>query len=238
MPAIEAIGNDPQELRRSLRELVAASMLPAVWREYDAHQIAQSVTEVLIRMLGLEFALMSVRWRQRRAGMRGARQRPQRSRSHGGGSRRLGPVAGPVSSERCGHTRQSHGARRRPGGVRAGCCRRPRADRGRIRRARFPERDPAAAARGDRESGGDRDPPLAGGARAAAPERDPGGAGRDRDQGTHQGRGGVPPGAEDGGGRPAHRWDRPRLQQSAGGRARQPEAAAQAPAGRRPGRCA
>jgi signal transduction histidine kinase/CheY-like chemotaxis protein len=63
VPAIEAIGNDPQELRRSLRELVAASMLPAVWREYDAHQIAQSVTEVLIRMLGLEFALMLVRWR-------------------------------------------------------------------------------------------------------------------------------------------------------------------------------
>jgi signal transduction histidine kinase/CheY-like chemotaxis protein len=38
-------------------------MLPAVWREYDAHQIALSVTEVLIRMLGLEFALMLVRWR-------------------------------------------------------------------------------------------------------------------------------------------------------------------------------
>ena len=64
MPAVEAIGDDPQELRRSLRELVAVSMLPAVWREYDAHQIAQSVTEVLIRMLGLEFALMLVRWRR------------------------------------------------------------------------------------------------------------------------------------------------------------------------------
>ena len=64
MPAIEAIGDDPQELRRSLRELVAASMLPAVLREYDADQIAQSVTEVLIRMLGLEFALMLVRGRQ------------------------------------------------------------------------------------------------------------------------------------------------------------------------------
>ena len=38
MPAVEAIGDDPQELRRSLRELVAVSMLPAVWREYDAHQ--------------------------------------------------------------------------------------------------------------------------------------------------------------------------------------------------------
>jgi hypothetical protein len=64
VPAIEAIGNDPQELRRSLRELVAASMLPAVWREYDAHQIAESVAEVLIRMLGLEFAFVSVRWRR------------------------------------------------------------------------------------------------------------------------------------------------------------------------------
>ena len=61
MPAVDAIGEDPQELRRSLRDLVAASMLPAIWRDYDAHQIAESVTEVLIRMLGLEFAYMSVR---------------------------------------------------------------------------------------------------------------------------------------------------------------------------------
>jgi signal transduction histidine kinase/ActR/RegA family two-component response regulator len=64
VPAVEAIGDDPQELRRSLRELVAVSMLPAVWREYDTHQIAQSVTEVLIRMLGLELALMLIRWRR------------------------------------------------------------------------------------------------------------------------------------------------------------------------------
>ena len=42
MPAVEAIGDDPQELRRSLRELVAVSMLPAVWRDYDAQQIAES----------------------------------------------------------------------------------------------------------------------------------------------------------------------------------------------------
>ena len=62
MPAVEAIGEDPQELRRSLRDLVAVSMLPAIWRNYDAREIAESVTEVLIRMLGLEFACMSVRW--------------------------------------------------------------------------------------------------------------------------------------------------------------------------------
>ena len=61
VPAVDAIGEDPQELRRGLRDLVAASMLPAIWRDYDAHQIAESVTEVLIRTLGLEFAYTSVR---------------------------------------------------------------------------------------------------------------------------------------------------------------------------------
>jgi signal transduction histidine kinase/CheY-like chemotaxis protein len=62
VPAIEAIGDDPQELRRNLRDLVAVSILPAVWRNYSAQQIAESLTEVLVRMLGLEFAYMSVRW--------------------------------------------------------------------------------------------------------------------------------------------------------------------------------
>ena len=62
MPAVEAIGDDPQELRRSLRDLVAVSVLPAVWRDYKPKQIAESLTEVLVRMLGLEFAYMSVRW--------------------------------------------------------------------------------------------------------------------------------------------------------------------------------
>jgi signal transduction histidine kinase/CheY-like chemotaxis protein len=62
VPAVEAIGESRQDLRRSVRDLVAASMLPAIWRDYDARQIAESVTEVLIRMLGLEFACMSGRW--------------------------------------------------------------------------------------------------------------------------------------------------------------------------------
>jgi signal transduction histidine kinase len=62
VPAVEAIGEDPQELRRSLRDLVAASMLPAIWTAYDPDQVAQSVTEVLVRMIGLEFAYMSLRW--------------------------------------------------------------------------------------------------------------------------------------------------------------------------------
>ncbi|MGH6943997.1 MAG: histidine kinase dimerization/phospho-acceptor domain-containing protein, partial [Geminicoccaceae bacterium] len=63
MPAVQDIGEDPQELRRSLRDLLALSMLPAIWIRYDAHQIAESLTEVLVRMIGLEFAYMASGWR-------------------------------------------------------------------------------------------------------------------------------------------------------------------------------
>jgi signal transduction histidine kinase len=67
MPAIEAIGDKPEELRRSLRDLVALSMLPATWYKHDARQIAESLTEVLVRMLGLDFAFVALRWRDRPA---------------------------------------------------------------------------------------------------------------------------------------------------------------------------
>jgi signal transduction histidine kinase len=62
MPAIEAVGNEPAELRRTLRDLVALSMLPATWGRHDARQIALSVTEVLVRMIGLKFAYVALRW--------------------------------------------------------------------------------------------------------------------------------------------------------------------------------
>ena len=62
MPAVHAIAEDPQELRRSLRDLVAVSMLPATWINHNAVQIAESVTEVMVRMLGLEFAYVSLQW--------------------------------------------------------------------------------------------------------------------------------------------------------------------------------
>jgi signal transduction histidine kinase len=75
VPAIDLIAQDPAELRRSLRDLVAATMLPAVWMNYDARQIAESVTEVLVRMLGLEFAFMSLRWEQGQPQIEVARSR-------------------------------------------------------------------------------------------------------------------------------------------------------------------
>ncbi|HSA80855.1 MAG TPA: ATP-binding protein, partial [Geminicoccaceae bacterium] len=62
MPAVQAIAEDPQELRRSLRDLVAVSMLPATWVHHDAEEIAHSVAEVLIRMLDLEFASVALQW--------------------------------------------------------------------------------------------------------------------------------------------------------------------------------
>ena len=67
MPAIEAIGDQPEDLRRTLRDLVALSMLPATWGKQDARQIAESVAEVLVRMLGLEFAYVALRWQDRPA---------------------------------------------------------------------------------------------------------------------------------------------------------------------------
>ena len=42
-------------------------MLPATWGKQDARQIALSVTEVLVRMLGLEFAFVALRWEDRPA---------------------------------------------------------------------------------------------------------------------------------------------------------------------------
>jgi signal transduction histidine kinase len=62
MPAIEAIGDDPATLRQTLRDLVALAMLPAIWLKQDAGQIADGVAEVLVRMLGLEFAHVALRW--------------------------------------------------------------------------------------------------------------------------------------------------------------------------------
>jgi PAS domain S-box-containing protein len=53
MPWVEQLA-DPQELRRCIRDLVALSTLPAIWKNYDPHQIADSVTAALVSMLGAD----------------------------------------------------------------------------------------------------------------------------------------------------------------------------------------
>jgi PAS domain S-box-containing protein len=54
MPWVEAL-DDPQELRRCIRDLVALSALPAVWKNHDPQQIADSVAQALLSMLNAEF---------------------------------------------------------------------------------------------------------------------------------------------------------------------------------------
>jgi signal transduction histidine kinase/ActR/RegA family two-component response regulator len=81
LPTVQAIAEDPQELHRSLRDLVAVSMLPAIWMKYDAGQIGESVTEVLVRMLDLEFAHLALRWHHHQPGIDMARTRRRLARA-------------------------------------------------------------------------------------------------------------------------------------------------------------
>ena len=54
MPWVEAL-SDPRELRRCIRDLVALSTLPAIWKNYDPQQIADSVAAALVSMLNADF---------------------------------------------------------------------------------------------------------------------------------------------------------------------------------------
>src|ERR1700691_5391288 len=59
MPWVEQL-SDPDELRRCVRDLVALSTLPAMWLEYDPHQIADSVAAALLSMLHADLVYMSL----------------------------------------------------------------------------------------------------------------------------------------------------------------------------------
>src|ERR1700686_3685832 len=59
MPAIEAHA-DPQEQRRCIRDLTALSALPAIWRAYDPHQIAESASAAMLSIIDCEFVYVSL----------------------------------------------------------------------------------------------------------------------------------------------------------------------------------
>jgi PAS domain S-box-containing protein len=50
---------EPQELRHCIRDLVALSTLPAIWRDYNSRQIADSVAAALISMLDADVVYVS-----------------------------------------------------------------------------------------------------------------------------------------------------------------------------------
>jgi PAS domain S-box-containing protein len=60
MPWLEAL-SDPFELRRCIRDLIALSTLPAIWKDYNPYQIADSAAAALVAMLGADFVYVLIR---------------------------------------------------------------------------------------------------------------------------------------------------------------------------------
>lgn len=60
MPWLEAL-SDPVELRRCIRDLIALSTLPAIWKDYNPYQIADSAAAALVGMLGADFVYVLIR---------------------------------------------------------------------------------------------------------------------------------------------------------------------------------
>lgn len=58
MPWVEKL-DKPQDLRRCIRDLAALSTLPAIWKDYDSRQIADSVAAALISMLDADVVYVS-----------------------------------------------------------------------------------------------------------------------------------------------------------------------------------
>ena len=50
----EDLSEDVSSLRRTMRDLVALSALPAIWTGYKSERIAESLADVMLRMLFLE----------------------------------------------------------------------------------------------------------------------------------------------------------------------------------------
>jgi PAS domain S-box-containing protein len=53
MPWVDKL-SEPQELRRCIRDLVALSTLPAMWKDFNSRQIADSVAAALLSMLNAD----------------------------------------------------------------------------------------------------------------------------------------------------------------------------------------
>lgn len=59
MPWVDEL-SEPQELRRCIRDLVALSTLPAIWKGYNSRQIADSAAAALLSMLNADVIYVSV----------------------------------------------------------------------------------------------------------------------------------------------------------------------------------
>ena len=60
MSALAQITEEPGQLRRCVRDLLALNALPALWQYQREQQIAESTGEALVTVLGLEFVYISL----------------------------------------------------------------------------------------------------------------------------------------------------------------------------------
>ncbi len=59
MPWVDKL-SEPQELRRCIRDLVALSTLPAIWKDYNSRQVAESAAAALLSMLNADVIYVTV----------------------------------------------------------------------------------------------------------------------------------------------------------------------------------
>lgn len=59
MPWVDEL-SEPHELKRCIRDLVALSTLPAIWKDYNPRQIADSVAAALLSMLNADVVYVAV----------------------------------------------------------------------------------------------------------------------------------------------------------------------------------
>jgi hypothetical protein len=52
--------SDPQDLRTYIRDLIALSALPAIWKDYQPQQIAESVAGGLLAVLSADLVYVSL----------------------------------------------------------------------------------------------------------------------------------------------------------------------------------
>ena len=60
MQAAPRVSDDPGQLRRCIRDLLALGALPAIWRGQDALHIVESLADALVGVLGLDFVYLSL----------------------------------------------------------------------------------------------------------------------------------------------------------------------------------
>src|SRR5258707_10805490 len=56
--SVEKVSDDTRTLRRTMRDLVALSALPAVWAGYQPRQVAEGLADVLLSTLRLDLVYL------------------------------------------------------------------------------------------------------------------------------------------------------------------------------------